>query len=104
MALIPGVKGGTEIARFRTAGGLAADPKAQLRSLFRPWMKTILLVFKSTLTRQRTVIAAYVLLHLDLLPSREVSDARLILCSSTRNWLRPDNLVEKDFEWYFLCL
>jgi|SRR6266850_3704651 len=27
MALIPGVKGGTEIARFRLTGGLAADPK-----------------------------------------------------------------------------
>ena len=27
MALIPGVTGGTEIARFRLTGGLAADPK-----------------------------------------------------------------------------
>jgi hypothetical protein len=27
MALIPGVKGGTEVARFRVTGGLAANPK-----------------------------------------------------------------------------
>ncbi len=27
MALIPGVKGATEVARFRLTGGLAADPK-----------------------------------------------------------------------------
>jgi len=27
MALIPGVEGGTEIARFRLTGGIAADPK-----------------------------------------------------------------------------
>jgi len=27
MALIPGVKGGTEIARFRLTGGLAGNPK-----------------------------------------------------------------------------
>jgi hypothetical protein len=27
MALIPGTKGGTEIARFRLTGGLAGNPK-----------------------------------------------------------------------------
>ena len=27
MALIPGVKGGTEVARFRVTGGLAGNPK-----------------------------------------------------------------------------
>ena len=27
MALIPGVRGGTEVARFRVAGGLAGNPK-----------------------------------------------------------------------------
>ena len=27
LALIPGVKGGTEVARFRPTGGLASNPK-----------------------------------------------------------------------------